>query len=122
MPLAQRLVQAGLSAVQAAAIAGTVADNLVAAGTVQGNALPLGADTNRFTTVGAGAGAILPAMNPGDSVEVINVGANALKLYPPVGGQLNALGANAAYSIAVATPYCTVTATSPTQYHAFQSA
>jgi hypothetical protein len=121
MPLAQRLVQAGLSAVQAAAIAGTVADNLTATGTTQGGALALGADTNRLTTVSANSGAILPAMNPGDSVEVINVGANALKLYPPVGGQINALGTNAAYSIATATPYCTVTCTSPTQYHAFQS-
>ena len=122
MAIAQRLVQAGLSAVQAAAIAGTVADNLTATGSTQGGGLPLGADTNRFTTVAANTGAILPAMNPGDSIEVINVGANALKLYPPVGGQINGLGANAAYSIATATPYCTITATSPTQYHSFQSA
>jgi hypothetical protein len=122
MPLAQRLVQAGLSAVQAAAISGTVANNLIATGNSQATALALGADTSRFTTVAASTGCILPAMNPGDSMEVINAGANALSLYPPVGAQLNALGNNAAYSIATATPYCTITCITPTQYHCFQSA
>ena len=123
MSLAQRMMSAGLSAVQVAAIQGTVANNLSAAGTTQGNAAPLLADQNRVTTVGSGAGVILPPMNPGDEMAVINAQAtNALLLYPPVGGVINALSANAGYSIAVATPFATVLCITPTQYHAYQSA
>lgn len=122
MSLAQRMMSAGLSANQVAAIQGTVANALTAAGTTQVTAVALTADQNRFTTVGASSGAILPSMNPGDEMSVINAGANALALYPPVGAVLNALGANTAYSIATATPFCTVLCITPTQYHSYQSA
>lgn len=105
MPLAQRLVVAGTAAPQAQAIQGTVANNLTATGTIQGNALPLPADICKFTTVAAGTGTILPAANPADSGTLFNAGANALLVYPPVGGKINALGTNAGYSVATATPY-----------------
>lgn len=105
MPLAQRIVAAGLSAINAQAIQGTVANNLTALGASQATALLLPADINKFTTVAASTGAILQASNPGDSGTVFNGGANALLLYPPVGGKINALGTNAGYSIAAATPY-----------------
>lgn len=122
MSLAQRMMAAGLSAAQVAAIQGTVANGLVATGNSQATALALPADQNRFATVAAATGAILPAMNPGDEMTVINAGANALSLYPPVGAQINALGNNAAYAVATATPFCTVLCITPTQYHAYQSA
>lgn len=123
MSLQARIVASGLSAINAQAIQGTVAVGLTAAGTVQANALPLGADVNQFTTVGAGTGAILPAMNPGDEIVLTIAGvANALLLYPPVGGKINALGVNAGYSIAVATPTVFVICISPTQYSCSQSA
>lgn len=122
MSLSQRMMAAGLSASQVAAIQGTVANALTAAGSSQATAVALGADQNRFTTVAASTGAILPAMNPGDEMTVINAGANALSLYPPVGAQINALGNNAAYSIATATPFCTILCITPTQYHCYQSA
>jgi hypothetical protein len=122
MSLASRLVQAGFSAIQAAAIQGTSQTGLTATGTVQGTAFAVPADINKFTTVAAGTGAILPAMNPGDSLVVVNGGANALLLYPPVGATINALGANTAYSVATATPTCEVYCVSPLIYHAFQSA
>jgi hypothetical protein len=122
MPLQQRLVTAGLSAIQAQAIVGTVA-TVAAAGTVQGNATPLPADLNNVTTVGAGTGVILPAMNPGDEITVHNGQAvNALLLYPPLGASINALGANASYSIAVATPLCFIEAVTPLLYLCSQSA
>lgn len=38
-------------------------------------------------------------MNAGDWVVIFNGGANALAVYPPVGGVINALAANAAYSV-----------------------
>lgn len=122
MTLQARLVVAGMSATEAAADVGTVANNLTATGTTQATAAPLGADLNRFTTVAASSGCILPAMNPGDSIQVFNAGANPLSLYPPVGGAINALGTNAAYSIATTTPFVNVSCITPTQYHAMQSA
>lgn len=122
MSLTQRLVQAGLSANQAAAVQGTVAAALTATGTTQATALPLGADNNNFTTVAAGSGCILPAMNPGDDITVYNGGANALLIYPPVGAQIKGLGANTGYSLATATPLCYVVCISPTQYVASQAA
>jgi hypothetical protein len=122
MPIQARLIVAGMSAVAAAASVGAVANNLTAVTGGQNAALPLGADNNRFTTVPASGGTILPPLNPGDNLIVLNAGANALLLFPPSGGQINALGANASYSIATATPYCCVTCITPTQYHAMQSA
>jgi hypothetical protein len=122
MSLQQRLVQAGLSANQAAAVQGTVAAGLTALGTTQANSLPLGADNNQFTTVAAGTGCMLPQMNPGDDITVYNGGANALLIYPPVGGQIKGLGVNVGYSLAVATPLAYIVCISPTQYVASQAA
>ena len=122
MTIAARLVVAGMSATEAQASVGTTANLLTASGTNQGTAATLGADTNRFTTVAAGTGCIIPPLNPGDSITVINAGANALALYPPVGAALNALAVNTAYSISTATPFCVIQCITPTQYHCFQSA
>jgi len=82
----------------------------------------LAADVNRFTTVAANAGALLPLMNPGDSMTVFNSGANALLLFPPVGAKINAIATNGSYSVATATPYVDVYCISPLQYIASQSA
>ena len=122
MPVQARLLVAGISAVAAAASVGGVANTLTAVTGGQSTATQLPADNNRFTTVPASGGCILPAMNGGDNITVIIAGANALLLFPPVGAQINALGNNASYSIATATPYCAVTCITPTQYHCFQSA
>jgi hypothetical protein len=122
MALAQRLVVTGLSAIQAQAIQGTSSKGLTATGTVQGNAFALPADVNKFGTVGAGSGAILPAMNGGDEITVFNGGANALLIYPPVGGIINGLSANTAYSVATATPTCFIVCVDPLTYIATQSA
>lgn len=122
MALSQRLVVSGLSAPQATAIQGTVANGLTALGTTQANALALPADVNYFTTVAASTGTVLPAMNPGDSVNIYNKGAAALLVYPPVGAVINSLGANAGYSVATATPYVEVYCVTPLIYIASQSA
>lgn len=122
MPVQARIVQSGLSAVNAAAIQGTAANNLTATGSTQGTALPLPADICKFTTVAASTGAIIPAANPGDSGTVFNGGANALSLYPPTGGKINAVATNGAYSIAAATPYCDWYCIDPLTYIASQSA
>jgi hypothetical protein len=122
MAIAARLVAAGFSAVQASAVQGVVATGLTATGTTQATALQLGADINVCSTVAASTGVILQPMNPGDEVIVRNGGANALLVYPPVGGTINALSANAGYSVATATPNATVRCLSATTFLAFQSA
>ena len=62
---------------------------------------------NRFTTVTAdNDAATLPASANGLSITIINAGAHILKVYPNAGGTttetINALSANAAYSISAA--------------------
>lgn len=122
MPLAQRLVVTGISAVQASAIQGSVANNLTATGSTQATALALPGDYNYFTTVAASTGTVLPFMNPGDEVSIYNKGANALSVYPPTGAVINGLSANTAYSVATATPFCVVSCITPLIYIASQSA
>lgn len=123
MPVQARMVVAGTSATAAAAAVGIAANNLTAIVGGQGAAAVLPADVNRFTTVPSTGGCILPTLNPGDNIVVFNGQAtNPLLLFPPVGGALNALGTNASYSIAVATPYCQITCVTPLLYHCFQSA
>jgi hypothetical protein len=77
---------------------------LTAAGNSQGTALviPSGQDLSVFTTVAASTGAILPAsgVSPGEEYVIANHGANALSVYPAVGGTMGTASANAAYSLA----------------------
>lgn len=123
MPLQARLVTAGYSAIQAQAATGSVANGVIALGASQATATPLGADLNRVTGVAGGTGVILPPMNPGDEIEVINAGgAGALLVYPLVGGTINVLGLNAGYSVALATPSAFFQCVSPTIFAAQQSA
>jgi hypothetical protein len=71
------------------------------AGTTQATAAAITTDLTVFTTVALNAGAILPvATQAGEDCFVVNAGANALSLYPPTGGILNAAAANAAVSVA----------------------
>jgi hypothetical protein len=122
MPVQARIVQSGLSAVNAQAIQGTVASAVTALGSTQGTATPLQADYNYITTAAAATGVLLPPLNPGDEITVYNKGANAVLVYPPTGAVINGLGANAGYSIATATPFCVVSCITPLIYIASQSA
>lgn len=73
---------------------------LSGAGTTQGTATAITKQTNEFTTVGAGQGAILPSPEQGEFIFVANAGANALSVYPASGHSINALAANASFSLA----------------------
>lgn len=55
--------------------------------------------TNIVTTGNANDGVILTARNPGDTVNIINVSAVALKVYPPSGAAINGGSANAAVTV-----------------------
>lgn len=86
----QSMMGSGLPAAAAKAIGvGTFATGLTAAGTDNTDALALVADFNVITTAGSGTGAILPDVEAGSIVVVVNGGSNALLVYPPSGGQLN---------------------------------
>ena len=96
----RRIMGAGMAAAAARAISGGVSDNLIAAGNSQATALPLYGDTNVVTTAPASSGVLLPTnMHSGDEVQVANLGANSLSVYPPVGGAINTGAANAAFAV-----------------------
>lgn len=78
----------------------TIDNGLVATGTNQATALQLSAQWNEIDTVPAGTGALLAAFNAGQSQTVFNQGANPLKVYPPPGMQIDALGENVDFPLA----------------------
>ena len=80
------------------------------AGGGQGSALALTASINRVTTVGSGNDSVvLPAAIAGMQITVINAAAsNSMNCFPASGEAINALGANAAFAIAVV-EWCSVT-------------
>lgn len=90
---------AGVAAGLANVLMGDVQNSMTASGTTQDDAQNIGAAISRFTTVASGSGAILPAGAIGDECLVINAGANALSLYPPVGHAINAGATDAAFSV-----------------------
>lgn len=77
-----------------------VANNLTSAGTTQADGLVLDLDWNEVLTVGAGSGVTLLAVQPGQTQVVFNGGSSSLSVYPPVGFNIDALGANAPYALA----------------------
>ncbi len=95
-----------------------------AAGTTQATATAITAAFNNITTAAASSGVQLPQVAPGIGVMVFNSGANAVKVYPPTGHQLNNLGANTGVLLAQNTGaifvFCQIPATS--QWFVFLSA
>lgn len=103
--LRYKAFQAGAGIQLCAAMSGDVASGLTATGTNQSDAYHMDFDINAFTTVGAGAGARLSSnAAAGDSQLVYNGGVNPMKVYPPSGAQINALGANNPAVLSVRTP------------------
>lgn len=89
-----------LNAAASARSTASVDGDLVATGANQATALQLTADWNEITTVAAGTGVLLQALQPGQSQTVFNQGVNALSVYPPPGVQIDGLGVNAPYALA----------------------
>lgn len=72
-----------------------------AAGTTQATATLLIAGFNQITTAAAGSGCILNgSAASGASQLVYNAGANAVKIYPALGGQINSLPVNIGHVVA----------------------
>lgn len=91
-----------------------------AAGATQGTATALVSNINNVTVVAAAAdGVRLPTAVAGMRILVRNSdAADALKIYPATGGQINALGANAAFTL-VAGLTIELVATTATQWFTF---
>lgn len=102
-----KLMGAGVPALQAQnTVTGVPSTGLTSAGTTQGNAAAITSDFAVFSTVAASSGARLPAANAasmtalaGDIYIVVNGGANALAVYPPVGGNFVGVSTNTAVSV-----------------------
>mgnify|MGYP001577336727 CR=1 FL=1 len=92
--LSYKLFGSGLSTLTVDALKDT-ATGLTATGSDQSGALEVTSSQNAFSTVANGTGTILDSdASAGDSQMIYNGGANALKVYPVSGAQINALGAN----------------------------
>lgn len=100
----QNLMGVGIGAAAASVMAEAngLAAAITAAGTTQATAQAIYADVNIVTVAAASSGVLLPADRAvGDTVEVTNLGANALAVYPPTGGNIGTGAANAAFSVPV---------------------
>ena len=77
----------------------TVVTNLVATGANQATALQLSTQWSQVNTVASGTGVLLQLLQPGQNQTVYNGGANALSVYPSPGFNIDAIAANAPYSL-----------------------
>lgn len=103
MPVAKKMMGAGISAGAAHAICGDRAPTVSAAGTTAGTATVINAGFNLVTTVAANSGVICQNLSHSDSMYIYNAGANPLAVYPPTSGNFNQLSANSAITLAINT-------------------
>jgi hypothetical protein len=104
MATAIDIMRGGFSAGSAKAINGQIAPTVSGAGTVIGDATNLVASINVVTTVAASSGVQLPNGEIGDEVEILNLGANALTVYPDTtSNRINALSAGSGFLLATNT-------------------
>lgn len=81
-------------------LAFTTETDTTAAGLTQGTAYVLTTEWVEVTTTPIGSGVRLAAFGPGVPNVVFNAGINTLRVYPPVGSQIDALGVNSPYLLA----------------------
>ncbi len=104
MALALDIVKGGFSPQSAKAINGQVQSSITAAGTSISDATDLTASINVVTTAAASSGVQLPHCEIGDEVEILNLGANAVTVYPDTtSNRINALAAAAGFLLAANT-------------------
>ena len=104
MATARDMMKGGLSSGQAKAINGQINSAVTAAGTTISDATDLVSSINVVTTAAASSGVQLPAVEIGDEVEILNLGANAVTVYPDgATSQINALSAGSGFLLATNT-------------------
>ena len=98
------IMKGGTSAGQAQAINGQVNPSITAAGTTISDATDLTASINVITTAAASTGVQLPSGMVGDQVEILNLGANSVTVYPDAtANRINQLTAGSGFSLAINT-------------------
>jgi hypothetical protein len=105
MALATEIMQGGLSAGTAIALGGQVNSTITASSTqTQVGATALSTSINVITTV-VTTGDAVRVMNAmiGDEILILNLGANACTIFPPVGSRINALSTNTGFTLATNT-------------------
>lgn len=98
MPLALDIMKGGVSGGMAKAINGQVQPAVTAAGTTQGTATVLNASIS-VVTLGTG-GVVLPSCEVADEVDLCNLTATAITVYPDSGSRVNGLPTNAGFQLA----------------------
>ena len=104
MAIALDMMKGGVSAGMARAINGQVQSAVTAAGTTITGATDLTASINIVTTAAANSGVQVPDVEISDEVEILNLGANAVTVYPPTSSaRINALSAGSGFLLATNT-------------------
>lgn len=105
MALAKDIMGGGFSAGQAKALQGNF-QTVAAAGTSQATGAAIRASNVTVTSASGTNAVVLPNADIGDSILLYSSAAtNALLVFPPSGGNINAAAANASFSAAAQTPY-----------------
>lgn len=101
MALKQELMASSLPGAAASKIGfDTPAAAVAAAGSTQGAATPLVSNFSIVTSGGAG-GVIITEKHAPTVVAVASGAGGTITVYPPVGGTINALAANAGFAVAI---------------------
>lgn len=96
-----------------------VNDDVAAAGSSQADAAQLAEGLTRVTDANGTKGVILPVAEAGMMVFIKGDTAGVLKVYPASGGQINAVGADTAMSLASGKVPVILIAASATQWYTF---
>lgn len=97
MMLGSKVHGAGMPGLLVQAMCQDAVTGLTATGTNQATALELTNADNDVTSVSSGTGVVLlSTATAGDTQSVFNSGSNPLRVYPPVGSQINSLSTNQA--------------------------
>ncbi len=98
-------------------------NGLVAANADAQGSATVNTDLNIITTAASTpSGITLPSATIGRRIVIVNRGANAVKVYPATGEQIDALGNNSAYSSIPVNGYLELFATSTTQWYTSSNA
>lgn len=102
MPKASEMVNAGMFAAAAGAVNGSTETNITAtaAGTIT-SSIALTATLSVITSAAVGSGVRMLAIDVGDTVQVKNLGAAAVNVFPPFATDvINTQAAGAAFALA----------------------
>ena len=122
MATASDIMKGGLSSGMAKAINGQIQSAISAAGTTLATATRLTASINVITTAAASSGVQLQQTEIGDMVEILNLGANAVTVYPDAAAnQINQLSAGTGFALGTNTS-CILRKFTSTRWMAYLSA